>query len=152
MKEEAEALRLMLRMKLGAITMVRAKLDAMERHIEDLKQSAANAAEDVLADARRRGAAMKNGASREHRYRRHSTDRRDAPVAKAADGSPLRCDSGDLGAVAERSERYALMTMQRVSRCLDEAENAMVSAVHIRMEADAMASMESGTGQPSSIE
>jgi hypothetical protein len=144
--EESETWRTMLRMMVDAVAMLRAKLDDIERHIEGLERGALNAAEDLIADGKSRLAAMKSHAPPVRVLSSHGTTRRQATTAKTASGSAVPADCGfdDLGGAAEQSQRYALATLQRVSKCIDEAETAVVRAVLIGMEADALGPEQDG--------
>ena len=98
------------RTKLG-IDVLRAKLDAMQNHIESLESSTLTAAEDVVADADARLAEFEK------------RTRSDRPLYTQATRDTALCR---LKADAARAERCAMKTLQRASNCIDEAERALV--------------------------
>lgn len=108
--------------KQDAIAILQARLQAMEGHIEQLKLRALNATEDAMADADARLAELEKRATWcSGRPRTHATPKT----------SIVR-----LGAIAAQAERSAVAALQRVSRCIDEAERAVEKAVLLEIDAN----------------
>jgi hypothetical protein len=147
--EEIETWHTTLRKMVGAISLLRVRLDDLEEHIEGLDRGALRTPEDLIADGKSRLLAMKSHAPPKRVCASHSTTRRELAAAKTANEPAPLADRGfdDLGAVAEQSQKCAFATLQRVSECIDEAEGTVVRAVLIGMETDTLGRQDSTAEQ-----